>query len=142
MKMIKIVLRNDSCHIVDQYKFDLIMKSQNQLIMLSDYAGNSLFKGFNKADIVEFYQDRDATETVNEKIKSYLKAKSMDRISSLDHKTKSIGEYAEANSDTVLYLEESILASYVKKDDEISQEERQKLVDYMKNNNPFKQINE
>ncbi len=106
MKMIRIVLRNGSHYVVDQFKLDAIMSSPNQLVMLTDFSGKSLHKGFNKADIVEFKVDRDATDDVKDDIVFYLRAKEAGKLDELRGKYTedrdqyrlnilSAGEYAE-----------------------------------------------
>lgn len=70
MKMIKIVLRNGSEKIVDEFKLSKILSPDcSQLVEIDNFDGTRSFSGFNKADIVEFFVD----ETETRKMKRALK---------------------------------------------------------------------
>lgn len=95
MKMIKIILRNGSHYTVDQFKFEAIIASQNQIIMLTNFDSKPTYQGFNKADIVEFMVDKDATDSAIRKITRYLRAKKASMLDKIEPHEISIGVYAE-----------------------------------------------
>jgi hypothetical protein len=91
--MITIKLTNGSEYVVDEYKFDKIIKSQTQIIQLTDWDGNITGEGFNKAYITEFYVDIEKTKEIQNKISAYNKLSKENKLQ--NHIINKVGAYYE-----------------------------------------------
>lgn len=70
MKMITIKLTNGTEIIVDEFKLEKILNLETQLIQLTNWKGEKTGSGFNKAYIVEFFEDQNETNKINRQIEA------------------------------------------------------------------------
>jgi hypothetical protein len=104
MRMIKIILRNKSEIVVDEYKFDAILASPLQIIELTGYNGERLYRGFNKADIAEFMLDVESTKQMIQKLNTFERLNSEGKVNRLQSELPevyAVGNYYQEKNDLI-----------------------------------------